>query len=70
MKRFNKILSEISGYTVKELTDRNTEPLIQPFDCLLAMQRVKNNDTLPIVRRKNFRHGKFNLRTYMFCYWM
>tara|TARA_R110000796_G_scaffold51740_1_gene122102 strand:- start:1979 stop:2221 length:243 start_codon:yes stop_codon:yes gene_type:complete len=36
-KEFRKILAEISGYTEQELTDRHTEPLIQPYDCLLAM---------------------------------
>ena len=38
---FNKILSKITGYTVAELKERNTEPLIQPFDCLLAMEQIK-----------------------------
>jgi hypothetical protein len=39
-KEFRKILAEISGYTEQELTDRRTEPLIQPYDCLLAMSQA------------------------------
>jgi hypothetical protein len=39
-KEFRKILAEISGYTEQELTDRHTEPLIQPYDCLLAMSQA------------------------------
>ena len=39
-KEFIKILAEISGYTEQELTDRHTEPLIQTYDCLLAMSMV------------------------------
>ena len=39
-KEFRKILSEISGYTEQELTDRHTEPLIQPYDCILAMSQA------------------------------
>jgi hypothetical protein len=34
-----KILSDITGYTIEELTDRNTEPMIQAEDCLTAMYR-------------------------------
>ena len=42
MKEFIKILSNISGYSVKELTERNTDPIIQPEDCLEAMKKAIN----------------------------
>tara|TARA_Y100000361_G_C11051356_1_gene285382 strand:- start:231 stop:542 length:312 start_codon:yes stop_codon:yes gene_type:complete len=42
MKKFIKILSNISGYSVEELTERNTDPIIQPFDCLEAMKEAIN----------------------------
>ena len=41
-KEFRKILAEISGYDEQELKDRQTEILIQPFDCLLAMNQALN----------------------------
>ena len=41
-KEFRKILAKISGYTEQELTDRHTEPLIQPYDCILAMSQALN----------------------------
>jgi hypothetical protein len=37
MKTAKQILSDITGYTVEELTERNTEPLLQAEDCLTAM---------------------------------
>ena len=40
MKTNEEILAEISGYTVAELKERQTEAIIQPVDCLSAMQRV------------------------------
>jgi len=39
-KQFREILSEITGYTATELADRQTEPLLQPYDCLLAMAKA------------------------------
>ena len=61
-KEFRKILSEISGYTEQELTDRHTEPLIQPYDCLLAMsqaltiQRVSQQREL-LLAYEEYRHS-------------
>ncbi len=50
-KQFREILSEITGYTVTELADRQTEPLLQPYDCLLAMSKSL---TIPdVVSSKN-----------------
>ena len=37
LKKAKEILSDITGYTVDELTERNTEPLLQAEDCLTAM---------------------------------
>ena len=37
LKTAKQILSDITGYTVDELTERNTEPLLQAEDCLTAM---------------------------------
>lgn len=37
MKTAKQILSDITGYPVDELTERNTEPLLQAEDCLTAM---------------------------------
>lgn len=37
MKTAKQILSDITGYSVDELTERNTEPLLQAEDCLTAM---------------------------------
>ena len=37
LKTANEILSDITGYTVDELIERHTEPLLQPEDCLTAM---------------------------------
>jgi len=37
LKTAKEILSDITGYTVEELTERNTEPLLQAEDCLTAM---------------------------------
>ena len=42
MEDFIKILSNISGYSVKELKERNTDPIIQPEDCLEAMKKAIN----------------------------
>ena len=42
MTEFIKILSNISGYSVKELIERNTDPIIQPEDCLEAMKKAIN----------------------------
>jgi len=39
MSRAEKILSEISGYESPELKERQTEPIIQPYDCLEAMHQ-------------------------------
>ena len=70
-KEFRKILAEISGYTEQELTDRHTEPLIQPYDCLLAMSQaltihsvVVPKGTLvcehPLDKRASIKsHGKY-----------
>lgn len=42
MAKFKQILSDISGYSVEELTERNTDPIIQPYDCLKAMEQAIN----------------------------
>jgi len=47
MKKEEEILSKITGYSVQELHERLTEPILQPYDCLMAMiefaeQQVKN----------------------------
>lgn len=51
-----EILSEATGYSVTELKGRQSEPLLQPFDCLLAMEKaleqVKNNGVSHHVREK------------------
>ena len=44
MKTKEEILSHYTGYSEKELKDRNTEPLIQPYDCFLAMEEYANQD--------------------------
>ena len=37
MKKEEEILSKITGYSVQELHERLTEPILQPYDCLMAM---------------------------------
>jgi hypothetical protein len=36
MKTFEEILSYHTGYTVDELADRATSPILQPYDVLLS----------------------------------
>ncbi|MEB3213768.1 MAG: hypothetical protein VKL39_20640 [Leptolyngbyaceae bacterium] len=36
MKEFEEILSYHTGYSVEELKERQSEPLLQPYDVLLA----------------------------------
>jgi hypothetical protein len=38
-----KTLSQITGYTEPELQQRETEPIIQPYDCLQAMNDHARN---------------------------
>jgi predicted HTH domain antitoxin len=42
MNKELKILSEISGYSVNELNERLTEPIIQPYDCVMTMLETIN----------------------------
>lgn len=63
-KEFRKILAEISGYTEKELTDRHAEPLVQPYDCLLAMSQALNiqrvsqqRELLPLFDERHLNNG-------------
>ena len=37
MKKEEEILSRITGYSIQELHERLTEPILQPYDCLMAM---------------------------------
>ena len=37
MKKEEEILSRITGYSIQELHERLTEPILQPYDCLTAM---------------------------------
>ena len=37
MKKEEEILSRITGYSIQELYERLTEPILQPYDCLMAM---------------------------------
>ena len=51
MKTFEELLSYHTGYTVDELTERSTEPLLQPYDVLLAKKQFEQqkNCTIPVV---------------------
>lgn len=56
MKKEEEILSRITGYSVHELHERLTEPILQPYDCLMAMiefaqQQVKNLNIPAVVGR-------------------
>ena len=36
-KAEEKVLSKYSGYSIEELHERLTDPIIQPYDCFMAM---------------------------------
>jgi len=50
MKTAKEILSEITGYSVEELTERNTEPLLQAEDCLSAMKCFLEQQQVEITK--------------------
>jgi hypothetical protein len=37
MKKEEEILSRYTGYSIQELHERLTSPILQPHDCLMAM---------------------------------
>jgi len=41
-KTFKEILSYHTGYSVDELEERLGEPLLQPYDCILANKECEN----------------------------
>lgn len=49
MKTKEEILSELSGYDISELIERQSKPLIQPFDCFLAMDECWNEIKVFII---------------------
>ena len=56
MKKEEEILSKITGYSIQELHERLTEPILQPYDCLMAMiefaeHQVKNLNIPAVVGR-------------------
>ena len=55
MKKEEEILSKITGYSIQELHERLTEPILQPYDCLMAMiefaeQQVKNLNIPAVIK--------------------
>lgn len=40
-KTFKQILSYHTGYSVGELDERATEPLLKPYDCILAVKEYE-----------------------------
>ena len=57
-----EILSKHTGYSVEELHERLTEPILQPFDCAKAMDEcrhfIKNGKAVVNVKRKCDNCGK------------
>lgn len=45
MKKEEEILSRITGYSIQELHERLTEPILQPYDCLMAMIEFAEQQT-------------------------
>ena len=55
MKTVEEYLSEATDYSIAELKERHTSPILQPNDCLKAMQNYYNKaleDTIVSQQRE------------------